>query len=132
MAKEVKVATYEDIFQYEAGRKGMHSDEYLQLSAQIIMDKEDLASLGVKDGGRVLAENKMGRVVLVARTSTDKAHPGVAFMIESPWSHQLEDDEPCRHGALGFTGISATVTPTEDNVTALNEIVHRLNEEEDK
>lgn len=128
MAVEVKVATFRDIFQYEAGRKGMHSDEYLQLSAQILMDKEDMASLGVKDGGRVLAENEVGRVVLVARASGDKAHPGVAFMIESPWSHQLDDDEPCKHGALGFRGISATVTPSQDNVTELAEIVQRLKE----
>ena len=128
MAVEVKVATYQDIFQYEAERKGMHSDECLQLSAQILMDKEDLASLGVKDGGRILAENEIGRVVLVARASGDKAHPGVAFMIESPWSHQLEDDEPCRHGALGFKGISATVTPSQDNVTELSEIVQRIKE----
>ncbi len=128
MAVEVKVATFRDIFQYEAGRKGMHSDEYLQLSAQILMDKEDMASLGVKDGGRVLAENEVGRVVLVARASGDKAHPGVAFMIESPWSHQLDDDEPCKHGALGFRGISATVTPSQDNVTELSEIMQRLKE----
>mgnify|MGYP001440680330 CR=1 FL=1 len=128
MAVEVKVATFRDIFQYEAGRKGMHSDEYLQLSAQILMDKEDMASLGVKDGGRVLAENEVGRVVLVARASGDKAHPGVAFMIESPWSHQLDDDEPCKHGALGFRGISATFTPSQDNVTELAEIVQRLKE----
>ena len=128
MAVEVKVATYEDIFQYEAERKGMHSDECLQLSARILMDKEDMANLGVKDGARVSVENERGKLVLVARASGDKAHPGVAFMIESPWSHQLEDDEPCRHGALGFKGISATVTPSEDNVTALSEIVQRIKE----
>ena len=128
MAVEVKIATYEDIFQYEAERKGMHSDECLQLSAQILMDKEDMANLGVKDGARVSVENERGKLVLVARASGDKAHPGVAFMIESPWSHQLEDDEPCRHGALGFKGISATVTPSEDNVTALSEIVQRIKE----
>lgn len=128
MAVEVKIATYEDIFQYEVGRKGMHSDECLQLSAQILMDKEDLTNLGVKDGARVSVENEIGKVVLVARASGDKAHPGVAFMIESPWSHQLEDDEPCRHGALGFKGISATVTPSQDNVTELAEIVQRIKE----
>jgi len=129
MAVDVKIATYEDIFQHEAERKGIHSDECLQLSAQILMDKEDLANLGVKDGARVSVENEMGKVVLVARASGDKAHPGVAFMVESPWSHQLEDDEPCRHGALGFRGISATVTPSQDNnVTELSEIVQRLKE----
>ena len=128
MAVDVKIATYEDIFQYEAERKGIHSNECLQLSAQILMDKEDLANLGVKDGARVSVENEVGRLVLVARASGDKAHPGVAFMIESPWSHQLEDDEPCRHGAPGFKGISATVTPSQDNVTELAEIVQRIKE----
>lgn len=46
MAVDVKVVTYRDIFQYEAGKKGVHSEEYLRLSASIILDKQDLASPG--------------------------------------------------------------------------------------
>lgn len=51
MAVDVKVVTYRDIFQYEAGKKGVHSEEYLRLSASIILDKQDLASLGIAEGG---------------------------------------------------------------------------------
>ena len=59
MSVELKVVTFEDIFQYEAGEKSRFSDEYRQLSAVILLDKQDMASLGVKDGDKVLVENEI-------------------------------------------------------------------------
>lgn len=50
MAVDVKVVTYRDIFQYGAEKMGLHSEEYLRLSASIILDKGDMASLGVAEG----------------------------------------------------------------------------------
>lgn len=130
MALEMKVIAYLDIFQYEAGMKGIYSDEYFSLSAQIHLDKQDMSSLGVADGGKVLVENEVGRVVLTARTISDKSQPGVALMIQSPWSHQLEGDDPCPSvdgsGEAGFYGITAHVAPSQDGLTALSEIMQRI------
>ena len=126
MAVDVKVVTYRDIFQYEAGKKGVHSEEYLRLSASIILDKQDLASLGIAEGGKVLLENELNRIVVNATASADKPHPGLAFMIKSPWSNQLEGDESCPAGASGFKGIQAQVSPSSEGITQMDEILQRL------
>ena len=49
-----------------------------------IMDKQDMSSLGVADGGKVLVENEVGRVVLTARTISDKSWPGVGVHDREP------------------------------------------------
>lgn len=126
MAVDVKVVTYQDIFQYGAGKMGLHSEEYLRLSASIILDKGDMASLGIAEGGKVLLENELNRVVLNATASADKPHPGLVFMIKSPWSNQLEGDESCPAGASGFRGIQAQISPSSESITQMDEILQRL------
>lgn len=126
MAVDVKVVTYRDIFQYGAEKMGLHSEEYLRLSASIILDKGDMASLGIAEGGKVLLENELNRVVLNATASADKPHPGLVFMIKSPWSNQLEGDESCPAGASGFKGIQAQVSPSSEGITQMDEILQRL------
>ena len=126
MAVDVKVVTYRDIFQYGAGKMGLHSEEYLRLSASIILDKGDMASLGIAEGGKVLLENELNRVVLNATASADKPHPGLVFMIKSPWSNQLEGDESCPAGASGFRGIQAQISPSSEGITQMDEILQRL------
>jgi formylmethanofuran dehydrogenase subunit D len=126
MPVDVKIVTFQDIFQHEAGKKGKGSDEYRQLSAVILLDRQDMASLGVKDGDKVLVENETGKVVVAAKTSDDDPHAGLAFMATSPWSNQLERDDVCDPGVPGFKGISAKVEPSKANVTQISEIVQRL------
>lgn len=126
MAVDVKVVTYRDIFQYGAEKMGLHSEEYLKLSASIILDKGDMARLGVAEGGKVLLENELNRIVVNATASADKPHPGLAFMIKSPWSNQLEGDESCPAGASGFRGIRAVVSPSSEGITQMDEILQRL------
>ena len=126
MAVDVKVVTYRDIFQYGAEKMGLHSEEYLKLSASIILDKGDMARLGVAEGGKVLLENELNRVVLNATASADKPHPGLVFMIKSPWSNQLEGDESCPAGASGFRGIQAQISPSSEGITQMDEILQRL------
>lgn len=126
MAVDVKVVTYRDIFQYGAEKMGLHSEEYLRLSASIILDKGDMASLGIAEGGKVLLENELNRVVLNATASADKPHPGLVFMIKSPWSNQLEGDESCPAGASGFRGIQAQISPSSEGITQMDEILQRL------
>lgn len=126
MAVDVKIVTFRDIFQYEAGKKGRFSDEFRQLSAVILLDKQDMASLGVKDGERVLVENDINKVVVTAKTSDDEPHAGLAFMTNSPWSNQLVSDNLCNTSIPGFKSISARVAPAQENVTQISEIVQRL------
>ncbi|MCK9442014.1 MAG: hypothetical protein M0Q13_11415 [Methanothrix sp.] len=128
MASEVAVTivTVRDIFQDEAGRKSRFSDEYKNLSALIILDKQDLAQLGAKDGQKLLVKNDVGSVIVAARTSEDDAHPGLAFMYNSPWSNQLVSDDVCDGSIPGNKRIKATLSIAEGNVTQISELQARM------
>jgi formylmethanofuran dehydrogenase subunit D len=126
MSVELKIVCFEDIFQYEAGEKSRFSDEYRQLSAVILLDKQDMASLGVKDGDKVLVENEINKIVVAAKTSDDEPHAGLAFMINSVWSNQLLRDDLCNASVPGFKGITAKVGPSQGEVTRISEIVQRM------
>ena len=126
MSVELKIVCFEDIFQYEAGEKSRFSDEYRQLSAVILLDKQDMASLGVKDGDKVLVENEISKIVVAAKTSDDEPHAGLAFMINSVWSNQLLRDDLCNASVPGFKGITAKVGPSQGEVTGISEIVQRM------
>jgi formylmethanofuran dehydrogenase subunit D len=126
MSVELKIVCFEDIFQFEAREKSMFSDEYRQLSAVILLDKQDMASLGLKDGDKVLVENEISKIVVAAKTSDDEPHAGLAFMINSVWSNQLLRDDLCNSSVPGFKGITAKVGPSQGEVTQISEIVQRL------
>ena len=126
MDADVTVVTFRDIFQYEAGKKGRYTDDYRDLSARIILDKQDMVKLGVKDGQALRVQNDIGSVVVAARTSEDDPHPALAFMIASPWSNQLVRDDICDTSIPGFKGITAKVSPTEESITQLPELLQRM------
>ena len=123
----VTIVTVRDIFQDEAGRKSRFSDEYKNLSALIILDKQDMARLGAKDRQKLLVKNDVGSVVVAAKTSEDDAHPGLAFMYNSPWSNQLVSDAVCDTSIPGFKSIKATLSAAEQNdVTQISELQARM------
>ena len=126
MAVDVKVVTYQDIFQYGAGKMRFRAEVSLKLGATFILDKGGVARWGVAKGVKVLLENELNRIVVNATASADKPHPGLAFMIKSPWSNQLEGDESCPAGASGFRGIRAVVSPSSEGITQMDEILQRL------
>ncbi len=123
---EVTIVTFRDIFQYEAGKKGRYSDEYQNLSAQIFLDKQDMAKLGTKDGGKVKVENDVGSIIVAAKTSDDDPHPGVAFMVNSPWSNNLVRDDICETSIPGFKSIIAKVSPSNEAITKIGDLLERM------
>ncbi len=123
---EVTIVTFRDIFQYEAGKKGRYSDEYQNLSAQIFLDKQDMAKLGTKDGGKVKVENDIGSIIVAAKTSDDDPHPGVAFMVNSPWSNNLVRDDICETSIPGFKSIIAKVSPSNEAITKIGDLLERM------
>ena len=126
MEAKVIIVTFRDIFQYEAGKKSRYSDEYRQLSAQIFLDKQDMAGLGVKDGQHVMVGNELGRIVAAAKASEDDPHPGLAFMTNSLWSNQLVRDDICETSIPGFKRIEAVVSPTDEAITQIIELLQRM------
>jgi formylmethanofuran dehydrogenase subunit D len=126
MDAEVTIVTFRDIFQYEAGKKGRYSDEYQKLSAEIILDKQDMTRLGTKDGQRVLVENDVGSIVVAAKTSEDDPHPGLAFMTNSPWSNHLVRDDVCETSIPGFKSITARVSLSGEELTKIGDLLERM------
>jgi formylmethanofuran dehydrogenase subunit D len=122
----VTVVTFRDIFQYEAEKKSRYSEDYRKLSAQIILDKQDMTGLGVKDGQNVLVKNDIGSIVVAVKASEDDPHPGLAFIVNSPWSNQLIRDDVCETSIPGSKRISAQVSPSGENVTQISELFQRM------
>jgi len=126
MGIDLNIVTYRDIFQYEASKKSRFSLEFQKLSAQIIMDKQDMAKLGVNDGQNVCLENEVGNVVVGARQTEDEPHPGLAFMTNSPWSNQLVKDDLCETGIPGFKCISTNASASNEDITKVSELLQRM------
>jgi formylmethanofuran dehydrogenase subunit D len=85
-----------------------------------------MAGLGVKDGQHVMVGNELGRIVAAAKASEDDPHPGLAFMTNSPWSNQLVRDDICETSIPGFKRIEAMVSPTEEAITQITELLQRM------
>ena len=125
---EVTIVTVRDIFQDEAAKKSRFSQEYEKLSALIVLDKQDMARLAVKDGQKLLVKNDAGSVIVAVKTSVDEAHPGLAFMNNSPWSNQLVADPEGVSSIPGFKSIKAKLARAEEtlNVTNITELFSRM------
>jgi formylmethanofuran dehydrogenase subunit D len=134
MAPEVVVTivTVRDIFQDEAGRKSRFSDEYRDLSARIFLDRQDMAALGATDGQKVQVTGEAASIVVAAKTDEEQAHPGLAFMYNSPWSnHLVSEASPgpsCSACIPGFKSIKAAVSPAaaDQSLTGIGELFARM------
>ncbi|MCJ7444561.1 MAG: hypothetical protein MUO26_08535 [Methanotrichaceae archaeon] len=126
MGIDLRIITFRDIFQYEAGKKSRFSPEFQNLSAQIIMDKDDMVQLGLKDGQNVCLENEMSKIVVKAIQTDDEPHPGLAFMTNSPWSNQLVKDNINDRIIPDFKAILVQASASNESVTNLAELLERL------
>jgi len=128
MDLEVTIITYREIFQYEVEKKnGRSSEDYKKLSASIALDKGDMAKAGIKPGQYVSLSNEIGQVVVAARISEeDEPHPGIAFMITSPWSNQLIREDICNISIPGYKRVSAKVSPSGEAATHISDLFKRI------
>jgi len=131
MQISVTIITFRDIFQDEAGKKSRFGDEFRALAARIILDRQDMAGLGIADGQRVLVKSKEGSVVVVvavavnAAAADDEPHPQIAYMTASPWSNQLLPEDFCSRDQP-WTGIAASISPTDESVTQISELLQKM------
>ncbi|MDD1742284.1 MAG: formylmethanofuran dehydrogenase [Methanotrichaceae archaeon] len=124
MFTEIKIITFEDIFQREAMKKGIFTDDYQKLSAQIIMDKQDMEKIGVKDGQNAKIENDVGSIVATVKLSDDEPHPGIAFMATSPWINQLVKEDVCQTSRPDH--ITAKIFSSDEETTKLSVLLERI------
>ena len=120
---DLTLVTFRDIFQYEAKKKGIRSEDYRKLSAVVFMDKGDMNKISVKSGQMVKLSNEVGSVVLTANQSEDEPHPGLAFMLDSPWANSLIRDDVCQTSTPEFKGVTVSVEPAAGDVTQVSELL---------
>lgn len=118
---KIKIVTYRDIFQNKAMIEDRFGEDYITHSTLIKLDPADLKKLNVKKGETVILKNSFGKIVVKAEESGyETAHPGIAYMPNSPWSNMLVSDETGGKGIPKFKDIEATITSAKgEKVTEL-------------
>ncbi len=120
---DIRITTYRDIFQVEALESNRFGEEYKRLSAAITMSKNDLAKMGLKSGDRVKLTNNNGSIVVEVKESKRDEPGGIAFMVNSPWSNALVSGDTAGRGIPEFKNITAKVSLTRDEITALEKLM---------
>ncbi len=120
---ELKIATYRDIFQGEALECDRFSEEYRKLSACIVMSKNDIKKMGLKQGDRVRVSNDYGSIVVEVKESKRDEPGGIAFMVNSPWSNALVSGDTGGKGIPVFKNITARISLVKDDVTTLESLI---------
>lgn len=120
---EIKITTYRDIFQVEALENDRFGEEYRKRSAYIMMDKKDMAKMGLKSEDRVRVSNNYGSIVVEVRESKREEPGGTAFMVNSPWSNALVSPDTRGKGIPEFKNISARISRVSEEVTTLESLL---------
>ncbi|WP_406670014.1 molybdopterin dinucleotide binding domain-containing protein [Methanolobus sp. ZRKC4] len=121
---KLKVITYRDVFQDSAKESSRFGEEYERLSAIIRLDPKDISKLAIKEGETVIVKNNFGKVVVKAQRSVyEEEHPGIAYMVNSPWSNALVPDETGGTGVPKFKEFEATAQGAKsEKVTGIKDI----------
>ncbi|MDY0387750.1 MAG: molybdopterin dinucleotide binding domain-containing protein [Methanolobus sp.] len=121
---KLKISTYRDVFQNTAQESSRFGEEYEDLSAIIKLDPKDISKLSIKEGDTVIVKNAFGKVVVVARRSEyEEGHPGIAYMVNSPWSNALVPEETGGTGVPKFKNFEVTAQGAKsEKVTGIKEI----------
>jgi len=104
--------------------KGKTSREYWEAAAQVRMDPEDMARIGVKEGDPVRFSTAYGSVVVRAVKSAEAPHPGVVFIPYGPWANMVTNPTTHSTGMPSYKGVDAFVEPAPDErVLELRELL---------
>ncbi|RJS84121.1 hypothetical protein CW702_02900 [Candidatus Bathyarchaeota archaeon] len=133
MAKiKVTLLTGRTIEQGKWKELGKLSSEYMENVAICEIDPEDLKLLGIKEGKNVKVTTKFGSVVVRARKSRRRSHPGSVFIPYGPWASLLVSSETNSTGMPSLKGLEATIEPTDESVPTVKEIILTYYRKEEK
>ena len=89
--------------------KGKASAEYLEATALVEMNPDDMTRLAISDGGRVLLRTTDGEVELTANVGTVPA--GLVFVPMGTSANRLIGTETLGTGMPCFKGLQVDVSP---------------------
>lgn len=102
---------------------------YIETTAVILMHKEDMGKIGLKNGDRVKVSSAYGTVVVKAY-ETDETKPGLALMPNGPWFNIITEGDIQVTWGNHYYLVRATLEATSKEVTRLEEIEERLLKED--
>ena len=112
---DITIVTHRDIFQNTALESSRFAEEYEKLSAVINIDRQDMERIGITDNDPVVVRNNFGKIIVLAQGSGyEEPHPGVAYMLNSPWSNALVSNETGGSGVPSFKSIKAVISKAKD------------------
>ncbi|MCD4704431.1 MAG: formylmethanofuran dehydrogenase [Methanosarcinaceae archaeon] len=112
---DITIVTHRDIFQNTALESSRFAEEYEKLSAVINIDRQDMEKFGITDNDPVVVRNNFGKIIVLAQGSGyEEPHPGVAYMLNSPWSNALVSNETGGSGVPSFKSIKAVISKAKD------------------
>jgi len=99
-----------------------HTRDYVDATAVCLMNPEDMAELGIKDGSNVKVATEAGSVVV--RASAYKGNPrGLVFIPRGPWAEAVIPAKTRSTGMPHFKELKAIIEPTDEPVPSVEEIV---------
>lgn len=109
--------------QARSRERGKFSDEYARSVAICELDPDDLRELGVADGENIRITTQFGQVVLVALTSKQAPHRGIAFIPYGAWASMLFGPSTHASGMPTLKGLKGLIERApEAKVATLQEI----------
>ncbi len=88
---------------------------YVDSTAVILMNKEDMGSRGIKNGDCVKVTTKFGSVVVKAY-QTDETKKGLALMPNGPWLNAIIDPDIDVTGSNSCYVLKASIETTKEEV----------------
>lgn len=102
---------------------GKLSREYMESVAICEIDPDDLKKLGLREGENVRVKTRFGSVILKAKKSKRRPHPGVVFIPYGPWASLVVDPETDGTGMPSLKGVDAEIEPTDEDVMSLEDVL---------
>jgi len=98
--------------------------DYIDAAAVCLMNPEDMAQLGVKEGSNVKVTTEAGSVVVKASAYKGNSR-GLAFIPRGPWAEAVISAKTRGTGMPHFKEMNAMIEPTDEPVPSIEELIFR-------
>jgi formylmethanofuran dehydrogenase subunit D len=95
-------------------------------TAVCFLDPSDMKKLSLQENDRIKVTTDVGSIVVKARTSGEAPHKGIIFMPLGMYANWITPPGNAGIGVPQFKGIKATITPTNEKIPEINELIDEL------
>jgi len=125
---EIDVCSVRSVEQ-SIGKAEKGLEGYIENTAVILMHKDDMRKMGVKNGDKIKVSSAYGSVIVKAY-ETDETKPGLALMPNGPWFNAITRGDIQVTWGDHYYLVKVTLEATSKEVTKLEEIEERFTKED--